>query len=254
MAEDKSAGDSYHSRKRGLYDRSERPGDGEECYRCLSGESDHPHFDSSSYGGDTSNIANVSHKSFGFNTAAATTTAADQITFHHGSKTHLLQFPAFSIGDGKVYIGDIRASAAALLHISDPRDLEIVYRGRKLGDDSVSCRQEGLKRNSEIFCQIVNRAASLNSNFFDKSRNVPRIQGDSLSAKQEEISASTKTPPTTLLKALDSNDYSIVHDFLKKDFEAAATSQFGWLHELRETGYTIKEITELLLEDINDSP
>ncbi|KAG8532871.1 uncharacterized protein KY384_002749 [Bacidia gigantensis] len=61
-------------------------------------------------------------------------------------------------------------------------------------------------------------------------------------------------PPMTLSDALESRDIRAVQHLLMIDFETAATSEFTWLHELNEAGYTVREIAELLLEDINDSP
>jgi hypothetical protein len=39
---------------------------------------------------------------------------------------------------------------------------------------------------------------------------------------------------------------------LARNFASAATSDYEWLHELDEAGYSRCEITELLLEDISD--
>ena len=61
-------------------------------------------------------------------------------------------------------------------------------------------------------------------------------------------------PPRNLSEALKSRDLRVVQRFLTKNFESAATSDFTWLHELDEAGYSVREIAKLILEDINDSP
>ncbi|KAL9098636.1 MAG: hypothetical protein Q9163_005743 [Psora crenata] len=61
-------------------------------------------------------------------------------------------------------------------------------------------------------------------------------------------------PPTNLSEALKSRELRVVQRFLTKNFESAATSDFTWLRELDEAGYSVREIAELLLEDISDSP
>jgi ankyrin repeat protein len=61
-------------------------------------------------------------------------------------------------------------------------------------------------------------------------------------------------PPTNLSEALKSHDLHIVQRFLVRNFASAATSDYEWLHELDEAGYSKREIAELLLEDISDSP
>ena len=60
--------------------------------------------------------------------------------------------------------------------------------------------------------------------------------------------------PTDLSEVLKSRDIHIVQRFLARNFASAATSSYGWLHELDEAGYSSREIAELLLEDICDSP
>ncbi len=53
---------------------------------------------------------------------------------------------------------------------------------------------------------------------------------------------------------MKSRDIRVVQLFLEKNFTPAATSDYAWLHELDEAGYSKREIAELLLMDIGDSP
>ena len=61
-------------------------------------------------------------------------------------------------------------------------------------------------------------------------------------------------PPPNLSEALESRDLGIVQRFLERNFDTAATSDYAWLRELDEAGYSASEIAELLLENISDSP
>ena len=61
-------------------------------------------------------------------------------------------------------------------------------------------------------------------------------------------------PPTDLPEALKSRDLCVVQRFLTKNFDSAATSNYAWLRELDEAGYSVREISGLLLEDMSDSP
>lgn len=61
-------------------------------------------------------------------------------------------------------------------------------------------------------------------------------------------------PPVNLSEALKSRDLRVVQRFLNKNFDTAATSDYAWLRELDEAGYSLSEIAELLLENISDSP
>ena len=61
-------------------------------------------------------------------------------------------------------------------------------------------------------------------------------------------------PPLDLPEALESRDLRIIQRFLARNFVSVAASGYVWLYELDEAGYSMREIAELLFEDINDSP
>ena len=61
-------------------------------------------------------------------------------------------------------------------------------------------------------------------------------------------------PPVDLSEALMRRDLGIVQRFLTENFDIAATSDYAWLRELDEAGYSMSEIAELLLENLSDSP
>ena len=61
------------------------------------------------------------------------------------------------------------------------------------------------------------------------------------------------SPPTNFSQALESRNLHVVQRFLARKFASVATSDYEWLHELDEAGYSMREIAEILLEDIGDS-
>lgn len=61
-------------------------------------------------------------------------------------------------------------------------------------------------------------------------------------------------PPTTLQEALDIGDRSAIQRLLKNHFQAVAIDSYAWLDELREAGYSWREMAELLSEEANYAP
>ncbi|KAK8096993.1 BAG domain-containing protein [Apiospora kogelbergensis] len=69
--------------------------------------------------------------------------------------TQPVPFPAYSIGDGKLYVHDVRERIAWLMKISEQRSqkIKMLYKGRNLKVDPsrpVPVREYGVKNNSEI--------------------------------------------------------------------------------------------------------
>ncbi|KAI4134852.1 MAG: hypothetical protein LQ347_001176 [Umbilicaria vellea] len=85
----------------------------------------------------------------------------DILTIKHKGTTYPLHFPAFTISDGAVKIGELRRLAAEQTRADDPRKVKLLYKGRVLKDDLIACRDEGLKQNSELMC-VVSEAPVLN--------------------------------------------------------------------------------------------
>ncbi|MCJ1478320.1 hypothetical protein MMC13_006997 [Lambiella insularis] len=83
-------------------------------------------------------------------------TAPDILILKVKGTIYPLHFPAYSIGEGHLRVGDLRKSAAKKIDVGiDPRRLKLLYKGKTLKDDAVACREEGLKQNSELLCVIT---------------------------------------------------------------------------------------------------
>ncbi len=61
-------------------------------------------------------------------------------------------FPAYSIGDGKLLVGDVRERVQLVLKLSDSqtRRIKLLYKGKILKDDNEPVCKYGVKNNSEI--------------------------------------------------------------------------------------------------------
>ncbi|KAG8630025.1 hypothetical protein KVT40_001644 [Elsinoe batatas] len=75
----------------------------------------------------------------------------DVITIKNKKTTYPVHFPAYSIDRGELTIGDVRKETAKKLGC-DIRRVKLLHRGKKLNDDSRSCREESLRDGVDIMC------------------------------------------------------------------------------------------------------
>ncbi|KAL6234384.1 hypothetical protein BDW75DRAFT_212362 [Aspergillus navahoensis] len=78
----------------------------------------------------------------------------DKLILNHRKVTYELHFPPYSINDGTLSIGQLRQAAAEVTRTADPNRIKLLYKGKLLDDDSLQCRAEGLKQQSEILCVV----------------------------------------------------------------------------------------------------
>ena len=83
----------------------------------------------------------------------------DVLLLRHKDRTEEARFPAYSIGDGKLKVYDIRDRVALMLDI-DPAGIKLFYKGRQLKEPGALARDYGVKNMSEILAMVRPRAAA----------------------------------------------------------------------------------------------
>ncbi|KAI0376367.1 BAG domain-containing protein [Hypomontagnella monticulosa] len=70
--------------------------------------------------------------------------------------TYPVHFPAYSIGDGKLLVKDVRKRAGLVMDLSERRKthMKMLYKGRQLKEQEIPIRDYGVKNNSELMVVI----------------------------------------------------------------------------------------------------
>ncbi|KAM0460264.1 hypothetical protein ACHAPV_005054 [Trichoderma viride] len=80
----------------------------------------------------------------------------DILVIKHKGITYPAHFPAYSIGDGKLYVKDVRDRIGIMMELSSrtTRRIKLLYKGKQLKESSLPIRQYGVKNKSELMAVI----------------------------------------------------------------------------------------------------
>ncbi|KAI1869931.1 uncharacterized protein JN550_005521 [Neoarthrinium moseri] len=108
--------------------------------------------------------------------------------------TYPVHFPAYSIGDGKLYVRDVRDRVGIVMEISTSRRrrIKMLYKGRQLKDQDLPIREYNVKNNSEILVVLPDGASSEDDSESSEEVIVPDPRGEQPSKSKNKKKRKSK--------------------------------------------------------------
>lgn len=85
----------------------------------------------------------------------------DVILIKHEAVTYPVHFPAYSIGDGRLTVGDVRERTRVVMDLNNRQTsrIKLFYKGRGLKEQDIPIRDYGVKNNSELLVVLPERTS-----------------------------------------------------------------------------------------------
>lgn len=83
----------------------------------------------------------------------------DMLSLRNKGQSYPVHFPAYSIAKGELTVGQVRDQAGRKIGV-DGRRVKLIFQGKNLKEDGRTCKQEGLKHESQILLTIGDISAS----------------------------------------------------------------------------------------------
>lgn len=181
--------------------------------------------------------------------------------------TYPVKFPAYSIGDGKLQVRDIKERAAMTMGLPDgaERRLKLLYKGQQLKDDYRPCRDYNLKNESEVLC-IIGEASESPEDSGDDSGSMmngttkkkPRNRGKKSKGKNKrsdnltpndgasEASRTASPAPSPALEKLE----AISSHFYTKILPLCVSFTNAPPTELKKKDFEHKKLSETIMNEV----
>lgn len=82
--------------------------------------------------------------------------APDRVHWRYMGQPYIVDFPAYSINEGRACVGDLRERIARQLRV-EPSKVQLIYKGHKLRQNQSSLKSHKMKQNSEVSVVVTER-------------------------------------------------------------------------------------------------